>query len=140
MTPSQLRYIFNKYSFDDKPAAYKTWTQVERLVEWPPGTSAVFMMWNDTIIVGANYDEETRVALYDWRIKYSMNKIAKPSQEKDPLNGITENNPNYLAWQKMFYEDGMGQSEIARILGVSPAYCSNMKRKFEQQNNAIAVG
>ena len=130
MNPTQLRFIYNKYSYDTTPAKYKTWTQIAMGSgwDWPPCTTSVFMMWNDTIIVGANYDEETRVPLYEWRIKYSLNKIPKPSQEKDPLNGITENNPNYVAWQQMFYEEGMKQTEIARQLNVSPAYCSNMKR------------
>lgn len=131
MNPTQLRWIYNKHCKDEHPAKYKTWTQVAKLVEWPPCTTAVFMFWNDTIIVGANYDDECRQDLYEWRVKYSLNKIAKSRDYKDPYGGITEKNPNYIAWKEMYYEQGMRQSEIARVLGVSPAHCSNMKKKHE---------
>ena len=139
MTPTQLRYIYNINSGDDKPAAYKTWTQIAMGSgwDWPPGTTAVFMMWNDTIIVGANYDEETRIPLYEWRKKWSLNKIAPQMANRDPTGGITAQNPTYIAWQDMYYKQGMKQSDIARALKISPAHCSNMKRKYEQEQNEV---
>lgn len=141
MNPTQLRWIYNahnfKYCADKAPAKYKTWTQVKRLKEWPPCTNACFMWWEetDTFIVGANYDDATVEPLREWRQKYSMNKIAYSSR-RAPEDGwhYQDTNVNYAAWQDMYYNMGMRQSEIARALGVSSAYCSNMKRKYEWDN------
>lgn len=130
MNPTQLRWIYNKHCKDEHPAKYKTWTQVAKLVEWPPCTTAVFMWWNDSVIVGANYDDECRESLYHWRVKYSLNKIAKV-RDLEPCAGIHATNPNYQAWREMYYEQGMRQVDIARTLGISPAFCSQMKRKHE---------
>lgn len=129
MNPTQLRYIYNKHSgeYDQK---YKTWTQVERLVEWPPCTTAVFFYWKETntIIVGANYDEKTRLPLREWRLKYSINKIAT----NDGYNKkIEKTNPIYEAWREMYYDKNMRQTDIAKTLGISISYCSMMKNKHE---------
>jgi len=127
MNPTQIRWIYNKHNTQEDTAKYKTWTQIQRLVEWPPCTSAVFMFWNDTVLVGANYDDETRMPLFEWRKKYSLNKIA----EADPNQKIKKENPYYSAWKEMYFSKGMKQTEIAKALGISAAYCSNLKKKHE---------
>ena len=118
MNPTQLRAIFNLHSGDDEPAKYKTWTQIAKMVEWPPCKNAVFMFWRNTIIVGANYDDETKTALYEWRKKYSLNKI--PRTTDDRWKTIDRNN-NYEAWKRM-YINAIKQSVIERKQGISPAY------------------
>ena len=131
MNPTQLRYIYNKYSgeYDQK---YKTWTQVEKLVEWPPCKSAVFFYWRETntFIVGANYDDETRIPLQEWRVKYSMNRVNINTNYNDP-KVKNKTNPMYEAWREMYYEKNMRQTEIAKILGISISYCSMIKRKYD---------
>jgi len=140
MNPTQLRWIYNKlsyqYSEDKTPAKYKTWTQVKRIKEWPPCTNACFMWWeeNDTFIVGANYDDDTVGPLREWREKYTLNKLAYNNRRAPAEWNYHPKNTNYEAWQDMYYKQGMRQSEIARALGVSSAYCSNMKRKHEWDN------
>lgn len=133
MNPTQLRWIYNTHCFDKAPARYKTWTQVKRLKEWPPCTNACFMYWaeTDTFIVGANYDDDTIDELRAWRKKYSINKIAYAVRESWQM---ADENPNYETWKDMYYNKGMRQTDIARELGVSPSYCSNMKRKYEWEN------
>jgi len=131
MNPTQLKWIYLANQTDPRPAKYKTWTQIAYLQEWPPATSAVFFWWKETntIIVGCNYDEHCVEALRDWRIKYSINKIAGRSHKN--WKNIDEKNATYEAWKDMYLNQGMRQSDIARKLGVSPAYCSNMKKKYE---------
>ena len=98
MNPTQLKWIYLENQFEKKPAKYKTWTQISYLEEWPPCTSAVFFWWKatNTIIVGANYDEHTVDALRDWRLKYSINKVAGRShkgwQDLDEKNQTFEAN------------------------------------------------
>lgn len=127
MNPTQIRWIYNKHNTEEDTAKYKTWTQIKRLVEWPPCKNAVFMFWNDTVLVGANYDEETRYPLQEWRQKYSLNKIAVA----DPDQTVKQENPYYSAWKEMYLIKGMRQSDIAKELGISVAYCSIIKKKHK---------
>lgn len=131
-TPNVMRNLYEKNGGYGK---YETWTQVEKLTEWPPGERSVMFFYRGYILVGASADN--RAELDVWRRKHSVWSLpktvwSKPREASNYRSPITIGHQKDAAWLEM-HRQGMKQSDIARALEVSPAYVSIIKRRMREQ-------
>ena len=120
LTPNQMRKIYSDLGGDE---TFSTFTQIAKLVEYPPGEHSVFFWYKGTIIVGATAVD--KVALDTWRRKYTMKALPKmtytPTEPRKKSKGEL--------WAEL-HNQGWTQADIARELEVTPAYCSILKKRF----------
>ena len=124
LTPTQMRNI---YKLNGGTGFYETWTQVAKIQEWPPGEHAVFMFYKGTVLCGCS--SKDRGKLDTWRRKYSLRKVARSHYSEDIK---WERTSKYDEWYEL-YKQGYKQTEIAKMLGVSAAYCSVIKKRIMQK-------
>ena len=129
LTPTQMRNIFK---LNGGEGTFETWTQVKKLEEWPPGEYAVFMFYKGTILCGCTAKDRT--ALDTWRRKHSIRKLPK-SAHSETVNW--QRTSKYDEWYEL-YKQGYKQSDIARALGISPAYCTIIKNRLRKEKVDIA--
>ena len=121
----------NIYHLNDGIGNFRTWTQVKQLTEWPPGERAVFMFYKGYILVGASCKDTAELDV--WRRKHSVSQIPKQDYTDDDGYTAKASNKYEQAWLER-YQAGMRQGEIAKQLGVSPAYVSILKRRYLATN------
>ena len=125
LTPTQMKNIFYR---NGGTGRYETWTQVEKLTEWPPGESAVFMFYKGNILVGASAKDKS--ALDAWRRKHTMRTLPNSKFGNNSTARISYKHDK--AWLEM-HQQGYKQIEIAKKLGVSPAYVSIIKKRYYEK-------
>lgn len=121
LTPTQMRNI---YKLNGGDGSYETWTQIHKLVEWPPADTAVFFFFKGTVLCGCSAVDKGK--LDTWRRKYSVRRIPKSAHSEDREWKRTD---KYDEWYEL-YKQGYKQSEIAKMLGVSASYCSIIKKRM----------
>lgn len=130
LTPTKMRNLYYESGGEGR---FQNWTQIEKLVEWPPAEKAVFFFYDNSVIVGASAGEGELEALDAWRRKYSVRTVPlTPYTNRDTYTGKASRKHD-AEWYEM-YKQGMRQSDIARALGVSPAYVSIIKRRMRMDN------
>ena len=129
LTPTQMKNIFYR---NGGTGRYETWTQVEKLLEWPPGENAVFMFYRGSILVGASAKDKK--ALDTWRRTYTMRTLPNSRHGTNSGKPYTAKASNKYdtVWLEM-HQQGYKQSDIARKLGVSPAYVSVIKKRYYEK-------
>ena len=127
LTPTQMRNIFYHNGGE---GSYETWTQIESLKQYAPAERSVYMFYKGTIIVGASAGSMCKTELHEWRRMYSLRYVPTP----DNIEYKKEIKPSPMIEQWMvLYTQGFNQSEIAGKLGISRAYCSQLKKRYKKE-------
>ena len=125
LAPNTMRNIFYKNGGE---GTYATFTQIAtgNFKEWPPGEHSIVMFYKHSIIVGTSAVD--KVALDNWRRKYSVYAVPKmPYSEEYTQPKLNRYDDEFIE----MYKRGMRQSDIAKQLGVSPAYVSLIKKRLK---------